>query len=595
MIKLDNIHIAYDKVLFDHESINVPSSCITLIKGESGSGKSALLYRLGLLTNDCDIYIDDVLINNPKLMNDIRRNRIGFVFQNNEIIDHLDVKQNLKHYAFMVGKDVNNKDLLEILEIVQLHVPLHQSVSTLSLGQKQRLAIGCALIKEPDIFILDEPTASLDKENEMIIFHICHQLAHQMHKSVIISSHSETASMVADRIYTIENQHLILTKDQAIQDNTIIKQHTKISPQFYQTYCHDTFKKYKVKYGLLSIIILSIIVLSIFSICFTNQLLESNKTLIYDQYDKLLYVTKNKETRFPYNSYDLYDYGTFESYEHPYIKITLTEDTQVNIIPYFDSQDLSNKLDSYNHISNYENGIYLSHEAYESIRMNYPSITDNMSLNFEIYEDNNNINKSVDITILGTLKNGIYDTYNNSSYFIYMYYQDIENLYDGDTYVGLIVECDSYEDFKEKKEYYEDLNYTVNSDAVNDDAIDDIVDYYHNVELGLIIVLSVIGVIAILVMNVYLFIQRRKELTLLLINGFGILDFIRLLSVEYLNEIKYVFPLSLILNVLIITLYQSSYLLLLLSCIDIILIYLITMLIYVILVKNIDIEKILRS
>ncbi|MCD7809521.1 MAG: ATP-binding cassette domain-containing protein [Erysipelotrichaceae bacterium] len=591
MIRVDNIHIAYDKVLFDHESMSIPSSCITLIQGESGSGKSALLYRLGLLQNDCDVYIDNVLINHPKQINNIRRNRIGFVFQNNEIIDHLDVKQNLKHYAFMVGRVANNEELLKILEIVQLDVPLNQSVSTLSLGQKQRLAIGCALIKEPDIFILDEPTASLDKENEMIIFQICMKLAHQMHKSVIISSHSETASTIADRIYTIENQHLILTKDQSTKGNMLIKQHTNISPQFYQTYCQDTFKKYKVKYDLLTIIILSIIVLSIFSMCFTNQLLENNKTLIYDQYDKLLYVTKNKETRFPYNSYDLYDYGTFESYEHPYIKITLAEDTRVNIIPYFDSQDLTNKLDSYNHLSQYENGIYLSHEAYESIRMNYPSIADNMSLNFEIYEDS----QSVNVTILGTLKSGIYDTYNNSSYFIYMYYKDIEKLYDGDTYVGFVVECDSYEDFKEKKEYYEDLNYTVNSDAVNDDAIDEIVDYYHHVELGLIIGLTIIGVIAVLVMNVYLFFQRRRELTVLLINGFGILDFIKLLSVEYLNEIKYVFPLSLILNVLIITMYQSSYVLILLNCMDIIIIFLITMIIYVILVKHIDIEKILRS
>ena len=101
MLKLKNIHIEYDKVIIEDGEMFIFPSSLTLLKGRSGTGKSTLLYRIGLISQmkNYDYYIDDLYIND---LDDneialIRKNHIGYVLQDSLLFDHYDVFGNLQH------------------------------------------------------------------------------------------------------------------------------------------------------------------------------------------------------------------------------------------------------------------------------------------------------------------------------------------------------------------------------------------------------------------------------------------------------------------------------------------------------------------
>lgn len=211
MIHISHLTVEYDKKIFDNQSINFYPKQVSLIMGESGVGKTSLLYRIGLLSHiDYEMEINGLKIHemNDKELSDIRRYHIGFVLQEKDIIENFNVYENICFYGNMVGRQIDEKQAKELLEFVSLDIPFQQDVMTLSLGERQRLAIACVLAKNPDIFIFDEPTSSLDSYNQDIIFNIIQKLAHQYHKYVIISSHSPKAIEYADWIYHLENQHI---------------------------------------------------------------------------------------------------------------------------------------------------------------------------------------------------------------------------------------------------------------------------------------------------------------------------------------------------------------------------------------------------
>ena len=86
MIELKNINIQYDNMLLQQDYMCFYPNQITLSEGESGCGKTSLLYRLALMTLDCDIYIDQQHINELHVneLTQIRKDQISFVLQTND-------------------------------------------------------------------------------------------------------------------------------------------------------------------------------------------------------------------------------------------------------------------------------------------------------------------------------------------------------------------------------------------------------------------------------------------------------------------------------------------------------------------------------
>ena len=202
MIEIKDIEIVYDDyIILNKTDIDIPEHAITLIRGISGSGKTSLLYRIGLISEDDHFYYniyEDIQDDDKKSI--LRREYISFVLQDNSLFEQYDVLGNMQLYAAFHNKRYSEEKYRQILKSVNLDIPLHQSIQTLSGGQKQRVAIACALCKDTEIIILDEPTSFLDKENEMLVFDTLKHICDTYQKTIIISSHSDYAMSIADQI-----------------------------------------------------------------------------------------------------------------------------------------------------------------------------------------------------------------------------------------------------------------------------------------------------------------------------------------------------------------------------------------------------------
>lgn len=220
MIELKNIKKNYKNQKVTTEvlkgiNLKLGERGITFILGKSGSGKSTLLNILGGLDNYTS---GDLIINGKstktfteKNWDAYRNTYMGFVFQEYNLLDNYTVEDNIKLAMELQHKKCSNKEISEVLKLVELEGLSKRKTNELSGGQKQRIAIARALIKNPEIILADEPTGNLDKETSRQIFEILKKLSKD--KLIVIVSHDEeSARKYADRTVRIEDG-LIISDD----------------------------------------------------------------------------------------------------------------------------------------------------------------------------------------------------------------------------------------------------------------------------------------------------------------------------------------------------------------------------------------------
>lgn len=216
------------KIILNDISLEIQEGEFIGVSGESGAGKSTLLHILGGLdTISSGILTFDS--GNVSKMDDNRmsilRRKIGFVFQSAYLIDHLNVLDNV-----LMPLKINNKNTkkmreraIECLVRVKMaddinspsllgygkNLKLSQLPRTLSGGEKQRVAVARAIVTNPSVILADEPTGSLDKENEEIVFNLLQEINEKDGITVVLVSHNQDLINKCSRIINIKDGKIV--------------------------------------------------------------------------------------------------------------------------------------------------------------------------------------------------------------------------------------------------------------------------------------------------------------------------------------------------------------------------------------------------
>ena len=185
------------------------------IIGPSGSGKSTLLNLIGLLEQPSSGNIKICNIDSNKLKNEekviFRKENIGFIFQNNQLLEDFNVEENVALPLLMNGNSFRRSiskanDYLHLLGIADRN---KFKPGLLSGGEQQRVAIARALIKNPKILLADEPTGSLDYENTKIVFNFIRKLSKENKIITVFATHNLNLVKLLDKCFLMEGGRLI--------------------------------------------------------------------------------------------------------------------------------------------------------------------------------------------------------------------------------------------------------------------------------------------------------------------------------------------------------------------------------------------------
>lgn len=168
----------------DDISLNLKGGVVGLI-GHNGAGKTTLMQMIATLSKPTSgtMFFQGVdIIKSPNAI----RERLGFLPQDFGVYPNLSALEIMQYFAGLKG--VRNPDRIrQLLDLVNLSEHAHRSAATFSGGMRRRLGIAQALLNDPDILIVDEPTAGLDPEERLRFRNLLANLGEQ--KLVIISTH----------------------------------------------------------------------------------------------------------------------------------------------------------------------------------------------------------------------------------------------------------------------------------------------------------------------------------------------------------------------------------------------------------------------
>ena len=195
-------------------NLSIKKNEFVAIIGPSGSGKTTLMNMLGCLdTPTSGTYIlDNVEVSSfsDDELAEIRNQKIGFVFQNFNLIQKLTAIENVELPLIYMGVKSSErlKRAKSALEKVGLGDRLHHKPNELSGGQQQRVAIARALINNPPIIFADEPTGNLDSKSGAEIMSLLKEL-HKNGNTIVLITHDNEIANQADRIIRISDGTIV--------------------------------------------------------------------------------------------------------------------------------------------------------------------------------------------------------------------------------------------------------------------------------------------------------------------------------------------------------------------------------------------------
>ena len=304
MIELKNINKSFgENIIFKDVNYIFKDRGLYLILGSSGSGKTTLLNLISNMekTDIGDIYID---LKSVKVINDIFSNTLSYVTQNNNLVSGLTVKENIN----LISEVDEN-----LLEKVKLKHLLNTKVDNLSNGERQRLVLIMAYLKDNPIILIDEPTAALDKENAHIISNLIKSIS--KNKLVIVTSHNEDLfKQICDYLLIIKDNKLVEEEinNETNNINNLLDINNKVKNNFNIKYFLNVLKRNIFKFSIFTLLItlftlLLFIVVNIKFFSLTTTTINYLEDKNYDYLPVVRYIDNDgKEVEINYGSM-LYD------------------------------------------------------------------------------------------------------------------------------------------------------------------------------------------------------------------------------------------------------------------------------------------------
>ena len=211
-LKLKQITKSYDegtqrRLVLNNLDLDLRSPSFVAILGSSGCGKTTLLSILGGLDSDYhgsfDIAGFDAATLSSEQWDAYRGRHVGFVFQNPQLIDYLSVAENVKLAKGLSGTassaTSDSESVARALRLVGMDDYAKAMPNELSGGQAQRVAIACAVVKDPGVILADEPTGSLDEANSQQIMQLLADLS-QTRLVVVVTHDEQLARRYSNRV-----------------------------------------------------------------------------------------------------------------------------------------------------------------------------------------------------------------------------------------------------------------------------------------------------------------------------------------------------------------------------------------------------------
>jgi len=193
----------------DNLNLNVLKGDVFGFLGPNGAGKSTTIRMMLTLikpnAGSIKLFGESLNENRNKLLG-----KIGAIVEKPDLYGYLSAYKNLEILGKISGCDVSKKRIMEILELVGLSARAKSKVKTFSHGMKQRLGIAQALLHDPELIILDEPTTGLDPQGMKEIRELIINLSKEKKKTVFLSSH------ILHEVELVANRMIIINKGKTV-------------------------------------------------------------------------------------------------------------------------------------------------------------------------------------------------------------------------------------------------------------------------------------------------------------------------------------------------------------------------------------------
>ncbi|MEM0214840.1 MAG: ABC transporter ATP-binding protein [Archaeoglobaceae archaeon] len=220
VIRLIDVHKVYKTEFYEVHALNgitmeVKKGEFVAIMGPSGSGKSTLLHLIGCLDKPTS---GEVIINrtetsklSDKELTKLRRDSIGFIFQQYNLVPTLTVLENVELPMIFKGvpKEERRRRAMELLKQVGIEEVADRKPNEISGGQQQRVAIARALANSPSILLCDEPTGNLDSKTGRQVMDIIKKMNKEHGVTVILVTHDLSLADYAERIVKLRDGRIV--------------------------------------------------------------------------------------------------------------------------------------------------------------------------------------------------------------------------------------------------------------------------------------------------------------------------------------------------------------------------------------------------